>query len=129
MIRTLELKLRPHLQMNATPKATVGEIRAALERAFEPASLEVRDDSARHAGHAGARSGGHYQVALVAAAFAGRTALERHRMVFHALEPLMGRGIHALNITARAPGETQGPGPAAPERPAADGQHDPARGL
>lgn len=96
--------------MNATPKATVSEIRAALERALAPICIEVRDDSARHAGHAGARSGGHYQVEVVSAAFAGRSALERHRMVYQALEPLMGRGIHAVNITARAP---QGPDPCA----------------
>lgn len=95
--------------MTPTPKATLSEIRAALERCLAPVSLEVRDDSARHAGHAGARSGGHYQVAVVSAAFAGRTLLEQHRMVYQALEPLMGRGIHALNITAHAPSSTGRP--------------------
>lgn len=95
--------------MNSSPKVSVSDIRAALERALAPATLEVRDDSARHAGHAGARSGGHYQVAVVAAAFAGHSRLERHRMVYRALEPLMGRGIHALNITARVPGDPERP--------------------
>ena len=96
--------------MNATPKATLSDIRAALERALAPTSIDIEDDSARHAGHAGARSGGHYRVAVVSAAFAGRSPLERHRMVYQALEPLMARGIHALNISARTP--------AGPDRPA-----------
>jgi BolA protein len=66
----------------------------------------VVDDSARHAGHEGAREGGHYRVTLVAPAFAGRPQLERHRMVYSALGPLMGRGIHALSIIAQAPNES-----------------------
>lgn len=103
MIRTLEPNLRPPWRMNSTPKATLTEIRTALERAFAPSTLDVFDDSARHVGHAGARTGGHYRVSLVSAAFAGRTPIERHRMVYQALAPLMGRGIHALNISARAP--------------------------
>ncbi len=103
MIRTLQTKLRPPLPMNSSPKATLSEIRAALERALAPTSIDIEDDSARHAGHAGARSGGHYRVAVVSAAFAGRSPLERHRMVYQALEPLMTRGIHALNISARTP--------------------------
>lgn len=90
---------------NRTRKPTAGEIRAALEQAFVPQSIEVLDDSARHAGHAGAREGDHYRVALVASAFAGRTQLERHRMVYATVAPLMGQGIHALSIIARAPGE------------------------
>ena len=89
--------------MDATSPVIVNEIRATLERSFAPVSLDILDDSARHAGHAGARAGGHFRVALVSAAFAGRSALERHRMVYRALEPLMGNGIHALNISARAP--------------------------
>ena len=88
-----------------TRKPTTGEIRAALEQALAPLSVEVVDDSARHAGHAGAREGGHYQVTLVASAFAGRPQLERHRMVYSAVAPLMGRGIHALSIVAHAPNE------------------------
>ncbi|HVS77828.1 MAG TPA: BolA family protein [Steroidobacteraceae bacterium] len=88
-----------------TSKPTAGEIRAAIEQALAPLSIEVIDDSARHAGHAGAREGGHYRVTLVASAFAGRPKLERHRMVYSALAPLMGRGIHALSIIAHAPNE------------------------
>ena len=89
--------------MSASPQTTINEIRTALERAFSPLSLEVLDDSARHAGHAGAGSGGHFRVALVSHSFAGRPPLERHRMVYQALAPLMGSAIHALNISATAP--------------------------
>ena len=78
----------------------------ALEQALAPLSVEVIDDSARHAGHAGAREGGHFRVTLVAPAFAGRPQLERHRMVYSAVAPLMGRGIHALSIVAQAPNES-----------------------
>ncbi|MBW4051943.1 MAG: BolA family transcriptional regulator [Proteobacteria bacterium] len=87
-------------------RPTAGEIRATLEQALAPLSIEVVDDSARHAGHAGAREGGHYRVTLVAPAFAGRPQLERHRMVYCALAPLMGHGIHALSIVAYAPSES-----------------------
>lgn len=108
MIRNLGRNLRPRERMSSiTPKsttsATADQIRAMLERAFSPLSIEVLDDSARHAGHAGARSGGHFRVTLVARSFAGRPPLERHRMVYEALAPLMGQGIHALNISAGAP--------------------------
>lgn len=94
-------------QENATRKPTAGEIRTALEQALAPSSIEVADDSASHAGHAGAREGGHYRVTLVSSAFAGRPQVERHRMVYSAVAPLMGRGIHALSIVAHAPNESQ----------------------
>jgi BolA protein len=83
----------------------VSEIRATLQRELAPTSLEIVDDSARHAGHAGAREGGHFRVTLVSRAFQGRPQLERHRLVYAAVAPLMGRGIHALNIVARTPEE------------------------
>jgi BolA protein len=84
----------------------IDEVRAALEREFAPLALDIVDDSAKHAGHAGAREGGHFRVTLVSQAFAGRSQLERHRLVYAAVAPLMGQGIHALNIVARAPQET-----------------------
>jgi BolA family transcriptional regulator, general stress-responsive regulator len=87
-------------------EALIGELRSALQAALAPASLEITDDSARHAGHAGATSGGHFKVRLVAEAFRGRSALERHRLVYAALAPLMAGRVHALNITARTPDET-----------------------
>jgi BolA protein len=76
-------------------------LRAALEAALAPTHLGIRDDSAKHAGHAGAREGGHFHVTITSAAFAGRSALERHRMVYAAAAELMGRDIHALSIDAR----------------------------
>jgi BolA protein len=74
--------------------------------ALEPESLELVDESAAHAGHAGARSGGgHYRLTIVARAFDGKPAQQRHRMVYDALGPMMRHEIHALAIRAYAPGE------------------------
>jgi len=85
----------------------VERVRIALEAAFAPASLDVVDDSARHAGHAGARDGrGHFNVDIVSEAFAGMTPIARHRAVYAALGEMMTTDIHALAIRARAPGET-----------------------
>jgi BolA family transcriptional regulator, general stress-responsive regulator len=83
----------------------VEQLRLALERELAPQSLEIIDDSAKHAGHAGAREGGHFRVMLVATAFKGRSQLERHRLVYAAVAPLMGQGVHALSIDARTPEE------------------------
>ncbi len=83
----------------------VEQLRQAIERELAPLALEIVDDSAAHAGHAGAREGGHFRVTITAAAFAGRAQLERHRLVYAAVAPLMGRGVHALNIVARSPEE------------------------
>lgn len=87
----------------------MNRIRAALERELAPRELEIIDDSARHAGHAGAREGGHFRVRIVADAFRGRSAIQRHRLVFDAVGPLMGRDIHALNIEAKTPEEITSP--------------------
>lgn len=80
---------------------------ALLRAALAPAELRLEDVSAAHAGHAGARPGGesHFRVEIVAQAFAGRSRLERHRMVQEAVAPLLRAEIHALSIVARAPGE------------------------
>jgi BolA protein len=83
----------------------MAQLRSALEQAFAPSTLEIDDDSAAHAGHPGARSGGHYRVKLVAEAFRGRSSLERHRLVYAAVAPLLSGSIHALNIVARTPEE------------------------
>jgi BolA protein len=91
--------------------AVTEQLRAALEQALMPRSLEIIDDSARHAGHAGARAGGHYRVTLVAEAFRGRSRLERHRLVYDAVAPLMQDGVHALNIVARTPDEPEATDP------------------
>jgi len=71
-----------------------------------PESLEIVDESAAHAGHEGARSGGgHYRLFIVAQAFKGKSSQLRHRMVYDALGPMMKHDIHALAIKAYAPGE------------------------
>lgn len=78
-----------------------------------PARLELIDDSHLHAGHAGAREGGHYRLLIVSAAFAGRNTLARHRMVFSLVGELKEAGIHALSVEARTPEEeTQEAAPA-----------------
>ncbi len=71
--------------------------------ALEPVELEIRDDSALHAGHAGARSGGHFAMKIVSKKFAGKRPMERHRMVYDALGALMKTHIHALSIDAKLP--------------------------
>ncbi|GAB3331731.1 BolA family protein [Marilutibacter aestuarii] len=95
--------------MNGGPlprEARLAAIRAALERALSPLELQVVDDSARHAGHAGARDGrGHFNVDVVSAVFEGMAPLARHRAVYAALGSLMETDIHALSINARAPAE------------------------
>jgi BolA protein len=83
----------------------VSRIRAAIEKELAPSQLEIVDDSARHAGHAGAREGGHFRVSLTAEAFRGKSMIQRHRLVFAAVAGLMKTDIHALNIDARAPEE------------------------
>jgi len=73
---------------------------------LEPSRIEIIDDSALHAGHAGARDGGgHFRLEIVSPRFAGCRTMERHRLVYDSLGSLMKREIHALSITARAPDE------------------------
>ena len=78
-------------------------IRERLTAALEPLELEVEDDSALHAGHVGAREGGHYRVRIVSPRFVGLAPLARHRLVYAAVADLIGRGVHALSIDARLP--------------------------
>ncbi|WP_042885180.1 BolA family protein [Cupriavidus necator] len=76
-------------------------IEAMLRDALAPSHLTVRDDSALHAGHAGAASGGgHYDVTIVSERFAGHNRVARHRMVYDALRGLFPAQIHALAVTA-----------------------------
>lgn len=82
-------------------------IEQRLRAAFEPEVLEIEDDSAAHAGHAGARQGGHFNVKIVSRAFAGKAPLARHRLVYGALGELMQTQIHALSIKALTPEESQ----------------------
>jgi BolA protein len=84
----------------------VDAIRTALQAALAPTSLDIEDESHRHAGHAGAADGrGHFRVDIVSAAFAGLSSIARHRAVYAALGGLMDTDIHALAIRARAPDE------------------------
>ena len=81
-------------------------IRQRLTDALQPVRLDLEDDSARHAGHAGAASGaGHFNAVIVCEAFAGKRLLERHRMVYAALGDLMNTEIHAFSMECRAPDE------------------------
>lgn len=82
-------------------------IRAKLETAFAPMGLEIEDQSARHAGHAGAHPEGesHFHVLLVSAAFDGKSRPERHRMIHKVLADELSDRVHALSLTLLAPGE------------------------
>ena len=92
--------------MSLPREQRVGAIRAALEAALAPVSLEIEDESHRHAGHAGAADGrGHFRVDVVSEAFAGLGPIARHRAVYAALGDLMTTDIHALSIRARTPDE------------------------
>lgn len=85
----------------------VAAIRTRLEVSFQPNELEITDDSHLHAGHAGARDGrGHFRVRIVSNRFASKKTLERHRMVYAALGPLMQSDIHALGVVALTPEES-----------------------
>jgi len=76
-------------------------IRRRLSETLAPDEIEIRDDSALHAGHAGARSGGgHYSLRIVAGIFAGHGTIARHRMIYEALGDMMKKEIHALAIKA-----------------------------
>ncbi len=81
------------------------EIKTCLEAALNPTRIEVVDDSHLHAGHAGAREGGHYTVRLTSARFSGLTRVARHRLVYDALGSLAQQRVHALAIEARSPDE------------------------
>ena len=89
--------------MSLPREQRVEAIRAALAAAFQPAELEVVDESHLHAGHEGARDGrGHFRVRVVSPAFEGMSAIQRHRAVYAALGSLMETDIHALAIRAEA---------------------------
>ncbi len=84
----------------------VSLIKTYLENALKPSRLEITDESHKHIGHAGAASGGgHFNVTIVSRDFAGKSTLERHRMVYLAVDDLMRSEIHALSIKALSPEE------------------------
>jgi BolA protein len=74
--------------------------------ALEPQSMDLLDESAKHAGHAGAKAGGsHFRLTIVSPRFSGKDQIARHRMIYEVLGPLMQREIHALAIRALTPDE------------------------
>ena len=84
---------------------TINEIKSRLA-ILAPENIEIIDESAQHAGHAGARSGGgHYQMTIIAPAFKGQNIVARHRAIYQALGDLMQTRVHALSITAYSPEE------------------------
>jgi BolA protein len=84
---------------------TIEQIRAKLDSLL-PMQLVIEDDSAKHAGHAGAASGGgHFRLKIVSERFSGLNAVARHRLIYQTLGDMMHKQIHALAIDARAPEE------------------------
>ena len=82
------------------------KLRSRLQEALAPEALDIIDETAKHAGHAGAAGGGgHYLLNIVAAAFEGKSPIQRHRLIFDAVGDMMHTDIHALSIQAKAPGE------------------------
>ena len=89
-------------------ETTAARTERLLRARFEPTHFELADDSAQHVGHPGATSGGgHYSVVIVSNVFEGLGRLERHRLVYSAVEPLIGAEIHAIAIRAVSPTEWQ----------------------
>ena len=82
-------------------------IARTLEERLQPTRLAVLDDSDQHIGHGGWREGGetHFRIDIVSEAFSGKSRVERHRLVNDALKGAFERGLHALAIQAKAPGE------------------------
>jgi len=92
--------------MTETADLRVQTIRSRLLASFTPSACEVADESALHAGHAGAASGGgHYRITLVSDVFEGKNRLSRHRLVYDCMADMMHTDIHALAIIAIAPSE------------------------
>jgi BolA protein len=91
----------------AESMAVADRIREKLTSGLKPLSLEITDDSHRHAGHAGARPGGesHFTVAVVSDAFEGMSRVERQRLVYRLLEEELAGPVHALALRTIAPSE------------------------
>jgi len=87
------------------PEGTVERLRERLQ-ALQPQSVEIDDESALHAGHEGAKSGGgHYRLRLVSCRFEGLSRLARHRLVYDSLGQIMQREVHALTLVLQTPEE------------------------
>jgi BolA protein len=91
-----------------SPQSSVaGALRRKFEAAFHPLLLDIADESARHAGHAGAQPGGetHFRVRIVSAAFQGLSRVERQRLVYAAAADEIAAGLHALALSTQTPEE------------------------
>ncbi|CCE23525.1 BolA family protein [Methylotuvimicrobium alcaliphilum] len=89
---------------------TTEVIRKLLSDSLKPEQIEIIDNSAAHAGHIGAQSGGgHYHVTIVSDAFEGKTLVQRHQLIYKALGDMMKQQIHALGINAMSPSEYTNP--------------------
>jgi BolA protein len=92
--------------MSQIQDTRIERMRAALTAKLDPVELVLDDDSAAHAGHAGAASGGgHYNLRIVSLQFEGLKLVTRHRLVYDSVHDMMHKEIHALAITALAPSE------------------------
>ena len=91
------------------PQPVANALRQKLTTAFAPLNLAIEDESARHAGHSGAREGGesHFRVRIVSAAFTGLSRVERQRLVYAALAAEFAGGLHALALTTLTPEEAE----------------------
>ncbi|RQO36307.1 BolA family transcriptional regulator [Herminiimonas sp. KBW02] len=86
--------------------ARMDSIQARLNETFAPLECQLEDESALHAGHAGAASGGgHFRLRIISAQFEKQSRINRHRLVYDCLDDMMHKEIHALAITALAPSE------------------------
>lgn len=88
------------------PAPTAALLQKRLQQVLQPSQLEVLDESAQHHGHAGANGTGfgtHFRVRITAGAFAGKSLVARHRLVYDALQDFMDQGLHALAIEAQPP--------------------------
>jgi len=95
--------------MRIDHSATASTMRERLKAAFTPLILEIEDQSARHAGHAGAANGGgHFSIRMISAAFEGLGPLQRQRLVYDELSDLMKHEIHALSMVLLVPAKDEG---------------------
>jgi BolA protein len=93
--------------MSTANEPRIERIRSRLQASLSPLELVIEDDSAKHAGHAGAAlGGGHYNLRIICSQFEGLKLVMRHRLVYDSVNDMMHAEIHALAITALAPSET-----------------------
>jgi BolA protein len=96
-----------HTQPQAAATTRAARLHATLSDALRPSRLDIVDESARHAGHSGARDGGetHFKISIVSEAFTSRTRVERSRMVHAALVSEFATGLHAISLNLHSPDE------------------------